>query len=109
MTTISDDACKLWRVGANLFGEVLMIPFEGAKDLDEEDEHFHCCASNSGNMVVVLRGSFSLEVYLVDAEGEKFDKKDTINLKREILANGNPGFDFKWKKDEVYDIRFLDE
>lgn len=56
-----------------------------------------------------MRGSFSLEVYNVDAEGEKFDKKDTINLKREILANGNPGFDFKWLKDVVHDIRFYDE
>jgi hypothetical protein len=57
----------------------------------------------------VMRGSFSLEVYIVDAEGEKFDKKDTVNLKREILANGNPGFDFKWLKDVVHDIQFHDE
>lgn len=56
-----------------------------------------------------MRGSFSLEVYTVDAEGEKFDKKDIINLKREILANGNPGFDFKLLKDIVHDIQFNDE
>ena len=32
MTTISADSCKLWRVGANLIGEVLTIPFDENKD-----------------------------------------------------------------------------
>jgi hypothetical protein len=26
---MSSDSCKLWQVGTNLIGEVIMIPFEG--------------------------------------------------------------------------------
>jgi hypothetical protein len=108
MTTISSDACKLWRVGANLIGEVIMIPFEGESKEEKEDDHFHCCASSSGNFVIVMRGSFFLDIYKVDAEGERFERKEKINLKREILANNNPGFEFDWLKDTVHDVRFLD-
>ena len=108
MTTISSDACKLWRVGANLIGEVIMIPFEGDSKEDKDDDHFHCCASSCGTFVIVMRGAFSLDVYKVDAEGESFERKEKINLKREILANNNPGFEFDWNKDTVHDVRFLD-
>jgi hypothetical protein len=108
MTTISSDSCKLWRVGANLIGEVIMIPFEGESREDREDEDFHCCASSNGDRVIVMRGSFGLEVFIVDPEGVNFERKDKINLKREILANNYPGFDFDWNKDIVHDVRFLD-
>lgn len=109
MTTISNDACKLWRVGLNLIGEVLMIPFEVEVRENAYDDEYHCCAANSGKLVIAMRGAFLLEVYTIDADNETFEKTDTINLKREILANGNPGFDFKWKKDIVHDLRFTDE
>ena len=108
MTTISSDSCKLWRVGANLIGEVIMIPFEGESLEDKDDQYFHCCASGNGDLVIVMRGAFFLEVYTVDAEGVNFDKKDKINLRREILASGNAGFDFDFVKDIVHDVRFLD-
>lgn len=55
-----------------------------------------------------MRGSFTLDVYIIDEENEKFEKKDTINIKREILAGGNPGFNFVWRKDIVHDIKFFD-
>jgi hypothetical protein len=108
MTTISSDSCKLWRVGANLIGEVIMIPFEGESLEDRDDQYFHCCASGNGDQVIVMRGAFFLEVYTVDAEGVHFERKDKINLKREILACGNAGFEFDFVKDIVHDVRFLD-
>lgn len=44
-----------------------MIPFEGESREDREDEDFHCCASSNGDRVIVMRGSFFLEVFIVDA------------------------------------------
>ena len=108
MTSMSSDSCKLWKLGANLIGEVIMIPFEGEVKEDMYDDEFHCCPSNSGQNVVVMRGSFTLDVYIIDEENEKFEKKDTINIKREILAGGNPGFNFVWRKDIVHDLKFFD-
>ena len=70
-----------------------MIPFEDADDEEEFlDSEFHCCVDNSGKYLIAMHGSFKLDVYVIENDGDKFEKRDTINILREILANGNPGF-----------------
>ena len=84
-----------------------MIPFE---EVDEEEQYlnheFHCCVDNSGKYLIAMHGSFKLDVYIVEDEGEKFEKRYTINLTREILANGNPGFTFSRTLDTVTELKF---
>lgn len=80
MVTVSSDSCKLWQVGGNLIGEVIMIPFEGEPKNDLEDWRFRSCVSSDGKIVVAMRGTFHLEVFFVDSDNDKFTRKDTINL-----------------------------
>ena len=115
MTTISSDGCKLWRVGENVTGndqikEVVMIPFEGETFEDKDDDHFHAIISDNGQSLVVMRGTFNLDVYKVDMQREKFEHKDKVNLKREIIANKqDSSFEFDMATDTVHDMRFFED
>lgn len=115
MATISSDCVKLWRVGDHVIGheqvkEVVMIPFEGETFEEKDDDHFHVCISDNGQTLVVMRGTFNLEVFKVDMQKVKFEVKDKINLKREIIANKQQGnFDIDMVNDTVHHMRFFED
>ena len=90
--------------------EIVMIPFEGETFEEKDDDHFHVCISDNGQSLVVMRGTFNLEVFKVDMQKVKFEIKDKINLKREIIANKQHGnFDIDMVRDTVHDMRFFED
>jgi hypothetical protein len=48
------------------------------------------CTSDTYSVVIVYRGKFTFTVY--DCSGAEVQKKDEIDLVKEVSANGNPGF-----------------
>jgi FAD synthase len=74
--------------------------------LDADDSKFHCCVSGDGKIIVTMRGSFILEVFIVDAENDKFERRNKISLMTEIIASKQfPGFEFE-KRDIMHNVRF---
>jgi hypothetical protein len=111
MATLSSDSCKLWRVGIRLIADIVSIPLDDLLQEEKDDDNFHCCVNNQGTSIVIMRGTFNLEIFAVDTEKETFVRKDKINLKREIIANRQmaPGFEFDWSKETVFDLRYTDD
>jgi len=64
------------------------------------------CVDNSGTKVVLFRGG-GLNLTVFDIKDRKtFERKDTINVIKELAATGQPGFIVN-KDDTIHEIRFL--
>ena len=64
------------------------------------------CVDNTGTKVVVFRGG-GLNLTVFDIKDRKtFERKDTINVIKELAATGQPGFIVN-KDDIIHEIRFL--
>jgi hypothetical protein len=64
------------------------------------------CIDNSGTKVVIFRGGgLKLSVFNIK-DRKTFEKKDTIDVLKELSATGQPGF-MVGPNDTVHEIRFL--
>ena len=64
------------------------------------------CANTGATQVVVHRGKFIFTVYL--CEGQDVTKTGEVNLVKEVVANGNPGFSWS-QSDKVTEVRIVEE
>lgn len=64
------------------------------------------CINTGATTAVVHRGKLIFTVYL--CEGTDVTKKDEVNLMKEVVANGNPGFNWT-QSDKVTDVRIVEE
>lgn len=67
MTTISSDNVRLWRIGDTLIGKLLSIPLYKRYE-EKEDDHFFACISNDGKVLVLINGSFALDIVKIDMQ-----------------------------------------
>lgn len=90
-------------------GSFLTIPQKDAADKDDEVSKPLCCIDNSGEIIIIYRGGLEFNIYIIH-DRNSYSKKDTINLRKEILANGHEGmFEFAATRDSVDDVTFLGE
>ena len=107
MTTIRSDVTKIWKVVHNLLGTIITIP--GTMDDDNKQDGVHplACVNNKGTLAAVYKGKLHFTIYDLKEKDETFKKKDVINLRREIIANGINDFNYTPQRDEVSRIRFM--
>jgi hypothetical protein len=103
MVTTANDEAKVWKFQNGLIIEANSIPADEPTDLNQ---HPMSCSSTNASTVVVHRGKLVFTVYL--CEGCDVTKKDEINLVKEVVANGNPGFSWT-QADRVTDLRMVEE
>ena len=107
MVTISPDLTKIWKVVHNLLGNIVSIPGDLVNEFKEDNVAPLACVNNKGTLVVTYRGKLHFHVYeLKGVDHETYKKKESINLRREIVANGNPDFPFTPNRDLVRRIKF---
>lgn len=106
IVTISNDLCKVWKIVQNLLGVACSIPGNLEPDLVEEGVLPVAAINNKCTVVAIYRGKLNFVLYEIN-EQESFKKKDTINLRREIIANGYDEFNYTPGRDRVTEIRFI--
>jgi len=107
LCSIAPAETNLWLIKNNMVQLLLTIP------KDEEPNNGYtagtkpmACIDNNGTKVVVYRGGgLMLSVFEVK-DRKTFERKDTINVIKELAATGQPGFILS-KEDTVHEIRFL--
>jgi len=85
----------VWKVGQKVT-ETIVIPFEDVLNEDKSDDNFHLAISSTGDSIVAMRDPNSVEIFQVNVDGPKFERKGKIN-KREVFDG------------TVHDIRFVDD
>ena len=106
MISISPDKCKIWRIVNNLMGTHCVIPGTEDADVIEDNVAPVATVSDSCSLVAIYRGKLHFKIYSIP-QAESFQKKDTINLRREIIANGISTFNFTPQRDKVTKMKFL--
>ena len=108
MVSISTDMCKVWKIVNNLMGTVTVIP--GSQDNEHKEDSVLPVATvdNNCSLVATYKGKLHFQIYKL-GEGDNFKKQDTINLRREIIANGINDFNFTPQRDKVTKLCFLGE
>lgn len=107
LTSIAADETILWLIKNGMVQMLVTIPREeepgngmtaGVRPL--------ACIDNSGTKVVIFRGG-GLKLSVFDIRDRKaFERKDTIDVIKELSATGQPGF-LVSKDDVIHEIRFL--
>jgi len=87
MITTSNEEAKIWKVQNGLVMEKNSIKTTEPTDLMQNPLSY---SSSNCSIVIVHRGKLVFTVY--DCSGSDPVKKDEINLVKEVIANGNPGF-----------------
>ena len=88
-------------------GSFLTVPQKDVSDKDDDISKPLAAVDNEGALVIIYRGGLEFNLYTVHDRSE-FSKKDTINLRKEIMANGHEGmFEFAASRDSVDDVAFL--
>ena len=105
MTSISHDVCKVWRIVNNLMGTHCVIPGNLDSDTTEETVAPVATVSDNGGLVALYRGKLHFQIYQIP-NAEEYKKQDTINLRREIIANGVSTFNFTPQRDRVTKMKF---
>ena len=62
--------------------------------------------NNKCTLAAIYRGKLLFHIYEI-IDQETFKKKDMINLRREVIANGVDNFGFQPGRDVVKQIKFL--
>lgn len=120
MVTCSPELTKIWKVVHNLIGIIVTIPGNIEDEHKEEKVHPLVCVNNHGTLAVTYRGKLHFHVYNLIAKGDEgnvagqkkaeadsFVKKESINLRREIIANGVNDFNFTPVRDQVSKIKLI--
>lgn len=88
-------------------GSFLTVPQKDVSDKDDDISKPLAAIDNDGSVIIIYRGGLEFNLYTVHDRSE-YSKKDTINLRKEILANGHEGmFEFAASRDSVDDVAFL--
>ena len=96
--SISDDMCKVWRIINTVVSSYLVIPGTSDSEYKENGVKALACCDNKASTVAIYRGKLQFSIYTVTGQDE-FSKKDTINLKRELIAAGISNFNFNPQRD----------
>ena len=106
MVSSSPDLTKVWKVVNCLLGGIINIPGNLEDEYKEEKVLPLACVNNHGTLAATYRGKLNFSIYELKDQ-ETFLKKDTINLRREIIANGILDFPFTPGRDIVRKIKFI--
>lgn len=106
MVTISSDLLKIWKVAQKSLGCIITMPGDLDKQSVEEKVLPRATINNKGTLLVSYVGKLHLHLYEIK-DHESYQKKDTINLRREIIANGVVDFNYTPGRDSVRSFRFL--
>jgi hypothetical protein len=77
LASLSSDSLKIWSVKSNLV-EAIVIPFEQVLNDDKPDDQFHIAANSEGTTFVVMRGLNNFEVFTVDFESMKYERRGKL-------------------------------
>ena len=102
LITVCNDQAKLWKYKNSFIVETHSVKTTEPVDLNH---HPLACISDNFSVVIVYRGKFTFTVY--DCSGSEAQKKDEIDLVKEVSANGNPGFSVS-QADRVTDMRLVE-
>ena len=107
LTSIAPNETNVWLIKNGMVQILVSIPRD-----EEPGNGFTAgvrplaCIDNSGTKVVIFRGG-GLNLSVFDIKDRKtFERKDTINVIKELAATGQPGF-LVTKEDIIHEIRFL--
>ena len=107
MVSICKQSTKVWKVLQNIMGSFMTVPQKDVSDKDDEVSRPLCAIDNLGENIIIYRGGLEFNLYQIHDRNE-YSKKDTVNLRKEILANGHEGtFEFAASRDSVDDVAFL--
>ena len=106
MVTVSPEQTKVWKVVHNMVGAIVSIPGNLEDEHREEKVPPLAIVNNKGTLVVTYRGKLQFHVYELKDQ-DSYQKKDSINLRREIIANGINDFNYTPQRDAVREIKFL--
>ncbi len=87
-------------------GNVLVIPGNLDNEHKEDSVVPKATIDNTCKYVATYRGKLHFQIYELKGQ-EDFRKKDTINLRREIIACGINDFNFTPMRDSVTKMKFL--
>lgn len=99
--------CKVWKIVGNLMGQVIVIPGNLDNEHKEESVPPKAAIDNACQLVATYRGKLHFQIYELKGNDD-YKKKDTINLRREIIANGINDFNFTPQRDSVTRIKFIE-
>ena len=107
MVSICKQSTKVWKVLQNIMGSFLTVPQKDVNDKDDEVSKPLCAIDNKAELVIIYRGGLEFNLYKIHDRSE-YTKKDSINIRKEILANGHEGmFEFAASRDSVDDVLFV--
>lgn len=94
LVTISTDMTKVTGV-AGAIGVRVKIPGNLEDEFKEDKVAPVACVNNKGTLVVTYRGKLTFHIYKCKTEDDyQKDENGTINLRREIIANGINDFNY---------------
>lgn len=103
IVTTAHNEVKVWKIQNNLIVNAYSIPGNEPKS---EEQLPLSCVNDTASIVVVHRGNLIFTVYNVTGQDPR--QTDTIDLEKEVKANGNPGFELVIG-DKVTDLRLLQD
>ena len=106
LVSICTQDCRIWKVLNNLLGCVITIPATLDEEHKEERVLPMAVVNNKCTIAAIYRGKLMFQIYEL-REQETFRKKETINLRRELIANGVNNFDFTPSRDTIRKIRLI--
>ena len=89
-----------------LIGGIVSIPGSEEDESKADKVVPLACVNNTGTLVASYRGKLHFHIYQLKDQ-ETYLRKDTINLRKEIIANGNSDFPYTPQRDSVRKIRFI--
>ena len=93
MVGISQDMCKVWKIVNNLMGPACTIQTEPDDPHQEITVMPLATVDNQGSLLAIYRGKLHFQIMEIRGPTEA-TKKDTVNLRRELIANGTNDFNF---------------
>ena len=88
-------------------GSFMTVPQKDVNDKDDEVSKPLCAIDNKAELVIIYRGGLEFNLYKIHDRNE-YTKTDSINIRKEILANGYEGmFEFAASRDSVDDVLFI--
>lgn len=107
MTTIDKGETKLWRIVQSILANTCSIPASAELDKTDENASPVAAVDSRGRVLAVYRGRLMITIYDLNESSEQFKRRDAVNLRREIIANGGQEFGFTPSRDKVTEIKLV--